>query len=185
MYEQICPESRHHGSCRLHTNPLVTVKTCSVAKDVLWKASPSHWDAFVASRGSDVAPPALFCACTVIQPQCWVCERTCELLWCWAGIKKLPGWKVHGDAKLKKPFTRVAFHFTTLSVFCFCRIHTKLSCHWRSPTKPDYARHHLIHISSLNSDHLISVLGHLIKHADTHVPFSERNNYSDNKNNRW
>jgi len=80
-------------------------------------------------------------------------------------------WKVQGDAKLNKPFTRVAFLFTTLSVFCFCRTHTKLSFHWHSPTKPNYTCHHLSHISSLVSDNLISVLGHLIKHTDTTCHF--------------
>lgn len=99
--------------------------------------------------------------------------------------QKASWWKVQGDARLNKPFTKVAFHFRTLLVFCFCRIQAKLSFHWNSPRKTNCTCYYLIHISSLDYDHLISVLGYLIKHTDTYMPFSEINNYSENKKKCW
>lgn len=68
MWKLICPETWHHGRCRLHTNPSVMVKTCSVAKVVLYKDSPSHWDAFLALAWFSSILQGLFCACTEIQP---------------------------------------------------------------------------------------------------------------------
>lgn len=68
MCEQVCPETWHQGSFRLHTNPLAKVKTHSVAKDVLQRDRPPHWDAFLASTGFRSNFPGQLCTCRAPVP---------------------------------------------------------------------------------------------------------------------
>lgn len=148
------------------------MKTHSVAKDVLQKDSPPHWDAFPASTRFRSNLPGWLHLQTnstpVLSLGAYVLIRAALML---SWHQEATWWKVQGDPKLNKPFTNVAFAFTTLSVRFFCRVHTKLSFHWHSPTKPNHACDQSSHISSPDSDILISLLGHLIKHTDTTCHF--------------
>lgn len=165
MWEQICPETWHHGCCRLHTNLIPW-----------WCKDLQHCRSCPA-EGQSIALGCIFSFDMVqLRPssanlRCSDAELASKAAW----------WKVPRDAKLNKIFTKVAFLATMLwssasgrstSSWTFTGIHH------------DYACDHLSHICS--PDWSFNLCSQTFNQGHWHyMSFSERNNYSENKNNFW